>query len=346
MKTAIYLVLLGVLGFGVYYFVFSDQDAFNKNEAAFTIKDTSNVGKIFLSNNEGENITLQRTDSGWYLNEKYKARVSTVNNLLSTMKQQQPLYPVPENAHNSVVKALAGSGVKVEIYNRKGNKTNTFYVGGGAYDFSGTYMLQEGAKHPYVVQIPNFRGFLTPVYSVLFDDWRDRSVMNLQPNEVKSFSIHYVDAPKHSFTIQNGTKLEVQTDSIPATGVLNERRVHSYLKFFADVYAEGYLNGIQGIDSTIASVPKFCTMDITAKNGWNQHIEIFKMPLNKRSKNLSTAKEGEYDIDRFYGIINHNKDTVLLQAFTFDKFFRSGSEFFQDDASTNLMGLPPQKQKP
>jgi hypothetical protein len=306
------------------------------------VKDTSKIGKIFLAKTSGEGITVQRTDSGWIVNGRYKARKGTLENLMRTLKLQQALYPVPENSHNSVIKTLSGSSIKVELYDRDGDKFNTFYVGGAAYNFSGTYMLQEGASRPYVVQIPNFHGFLTPNYATDFDDWRDRTVMNLQPEEVKWFSVKYIEEPLNSFSIDyTGKQPKVQIDpSLNFEKPLNERRARVFQKYFTDIYCEGYLNGIPQLDSTIRSVPKFCVIDVEAKNGWKQHIEIFKMPLNKRSKNLATADEGDYDIDRFYGVINQNRDTVLLQAYTFDKFFRRGYEFFEEDQATNMMGLP------
>ena len=256
------------------------------------------------------------------------------------------MYPVPEAVHSSVVKSLSGNSVKVELYDLDGDEINTFYVGGAAYNYTGTYMLQEKAKKPYVVQIPNFHGFLSPVYSTDFDDWRDRSVMNLPSEQIAMVSMQYLESPEHSFTITNGETVSVKTTADTEGMDLNKDRVASYLRFFTEIYTEGYLNGIAGMDSTIASVPKFCIMEVTSKKGWKQHIEIFRMPLNKRSKNLATADEGDYDVDRFYGVINNYRDTVLLQAFTFDKFFRSGVEFFMKDqpASASMMGLPTQGQ--
>lgn len=340
-KTFLYIVLLLVFGAGVYYFVFSNKSIYSKNEASFTVKDTSRVYKIFLVRTSGESITLQRTDSGWTLNGTYKARKGTLNNFLRTISLQEALYPVPEKSHNSIVKALAGNSTKVEIYDRDGDPITVFYVGGPAYN-SGTFMLQQGATTPFVVQIPNFHGFLSPVYSTDFDEWRDRTVINLQPDEITYFSIKYMNEPLNSFSIDySGEKPTVTLDpSLNFNESLNERRAGVFQKYFTDIYCEGYLNGVAEIDSTIASVPKFCEMNIVATNGRTQHIEIFKMPLNKRSKNLASAEEGDYDIDRFYGVINNRQDTVLLQALTFDKFFRRGYEFFQADQPVSMMGLP------
>ncbi|MGN6566741.1 MAG: hypothetical protein ACTHJ0_02250, partial [Flavipsychrobacter sp.] len=112
-KTLTYFVILVVLGIGVYYFLAGKKDnSFSASEAGFTI-DTSSVGSIFLSSNDGKSVTLNRTDSGWMVNKQYKALPATVTMLLQTLAAQRALYPVQENAHNYVIKAMAGSATKV-----------------------------------------------------------------------------------------------------------------------------------------------------------------------------------------------------------------------------------------
>lgn len=341
-KTLLYLLLLAILGAGVYFFVYKGNDnVYGRNEAGFAIKDTSMIGKVYLVNSFGQEISLERTDTGWIVNGDYKARQSVVNNLLRVISLQEALYPVPEAQHNNIVKTMAAKSIKVELYNRKGKKLNTFYVGGPAYNYTGTYMLQEHAKRPYIVQIPNFAGYLTPSYSTDFDDWRDRSVMDLTSDEIQSFSIKYIDEPGSSFSISNtGSKPNVVANAPELNkNPVNQKRAKAYLNFFTEIYCEGYLNGIPEMDSLLRHVPKFCEMEVTAKNGWKQHIDIYYMPLNKRSKNLGIAEEGDFDIDRFYGVINNGKDTVLLQAYTFDKFFRRASEFFEPEKPVDVMGV-------
>lgn len=335
-RIIIYLLVLIMLGAGVYFLVFRDKgNAFGDTEAAFNIKDTSDVGKIFLARTNGETITATRTDSGWVINNgQYEARESMLKSLMRTLKLQQPSYPVPEYMHNSVVKSMAGSSVKVELYNRKGEHITTFYVGSEALNFKGTFMIQEHAKTAYIVQIPGFNGYLTPVYSTDIDDWRDRTVIDLPADDIVSVSVKYMGEPLNSFTInQDSGKVAVTVEpGIAGSNPLNERRAKVYLKYFTEIYCEGFLNGMVGLDSTIASMPKFCTMDIVGKNNFHQYIEMFRAPLSKRSKNLATAKEGGYDIDRFYGVMNGGKDTALLQANTFEKLFRRGYEFYEPDA--------------
>jgi hypothetical protein len=78
---------------------------------------------------------------------------------------------------------------------------------------------------------------------------------------------------------------------------------------------------------------KKCTIDVAGKNS-SQHIEVYWMLKDKRSKNLLTPMANhpnEYDADRYFALINNNKDTIIIQRGTFEKIFRSCYEFFTPD---------------
>jgi hypothetical protein len=341
-RTIVYLLLLLILGGGVYFFIFrnGEENLFDKKEAGFTVKDTSDIGRIFLVKTNGESITLTRTDSAWMLNNRYKARRGTVAGLLGTLTRQEAMYPVPEASHNGVVKVLSGNSIKVELYDRDGERMRVFYVGGQANNYEGTYMLMENAKRPYVVNIPNFHGFLTPIYSTDLAEWRELSVFRLQPDEIKEVSVQYAEEPLNSFTIKQDGKLTVDIHpELMAGKSLNEERAKAYLRFFDNVNCEGYLNGIDHLDSIISSVPLICKMDVISKAGRHQHIDIYRMPINKRSKNLRAEIPSRFDIDRMYATMNNYRDTVIIQSYTFNKLFRKGFEFYEQDPPKTMMGI-------
>lgn len=336
-KTIIYLVLLIVLGVGVWYFLFSDKNVFGVNEAGFQVKDTASIGKIFLADKSGNTIVLERKDKGWVLNNTYPALAAPINTLMQTLAEQEPVYPVPENMHNMVVRNMAATGIKVELYKRNGKEIAVFYVGGQVSTTSGSYMLVDGAKRPYVVQIPGFDGYLTPRYSTNMKDWRDRTVFRLPADELQSVAVTYPDMPLNNFTLTKDAagKVSVQVDPVLTEGnAYNERRAKVYSGFFENINCEGYINGIPHMDSILASTPKKCIIDVKGRNGYEQHVEVYWMPQDQRSKNLDTpdpeTPEG-FDSDRFYATMNNFKDTIIVQRTSFDKLFRSAFEFYQPD---------------
>jgi len=337
-KTLLYFVVLALLGFSVYYFIFSNKNAlYGSNEAAFTVRDTASIGKIFIANTDGKSILLERTDSGWMLNKQYKALRSTLNTLLLTLAEQEALYPVNQNAYNNVIKSLSADGIKVILYNRSGKMFRTFYVGGSSVNQVGTNMLMEGADKPYVVQIQGFDGYLTPRYTTDIKAWRDRTVFNIPQEQIKSVSVRYPDHPLNSFVItqDDSNKITVTgNNTIIHYQHLNMRRSNVYLKYFTNLNCEGYMNGIDGIDSVIKNTGKQSIVDITDIHGNDIHADIYWMPINRRSKNLATSDADVpdiYDADRLYAVINNAKDTVMIQQFVFKKLFRKLYEFYEQD---------------
>lgn len=348
-KTLLYVAILGLLGFGIYYFVVRENDSpYSKEEAGFTIKDTAAIGKLFLATGDGESVTVERTPGGWTVNKQYKAMPSTLNLLLQTLTQQVPLYPVTQSAYDNVIKTMAANGIKVEVYDREGKKMRVFYVGGVALNNSGTNMLIEGAKTPYVVHVPGFNGYLTSRYTVNLRDWRDRTVFNLPAEEVKSVSLQYEGKPVNSFEIvREGDSVMIKADPAIAKGLdgPNTRRAKVYLKYFANVNCEGYLNGLPDNDTTIKSAPKYLSIDIKGMHNQHQHVDIYWMAINKRSKNRLTSNPDvpdDYDSDRLYAIMNDYKDTVVIQQFAFHDIFHKAFEFFQKDGT----GTTPDSVKP
>lgn len=333
-KTILYLVLLALIGGAAYYFVFYKPDAgFPKSESDFGIKDTAAIGKIFLSTPTGENILVERSDSGWVLNKKYKALQSTVDLVMEVLSKQEAKYPAPEASHNGIIKSLAGNGVKVEVYDRKGTKMKVFYVGSEAHESSGSYMLLEGAPRTYLVHMPGFTGILKPSYTTRFSDWRDRTVFNTPAANIASLTITYPEEPLNTFTIHQNEKLTVDADNgVKGTQPLNEKRVKDYLGFFQNLNCEGYLNGKIAIDTILSRVPKKCSIELITKNGRTQRLDVYWKPLSKRSKNANESshdvKPG-YDGDRYYAVYNNYADTAIIQEYNFGKLFRKAYEFYQ-----------------
>ena len=337
-KTLLYAAILAILGVSIYFFIFKKSDSpFSASEAGFKIKDTASIGKIFLASNEGESITVERKAGEWILNGKMKALPSMVDLVMNTMASQGALYPVTKNAFDNVVKTLSTDGIKVELYDRDNKKMCAFYVGGSAVNGVGTNMMMEGASTPYVVQTPAFTGNLRLRYSTSVKDWRDRTVFNVPPAQIKSVSVQYLQKPLNSFTLtkdQNGIVIKGDPQVTTAVGPQNTNRTNVYINYFTNVNCEGYLNGIEGMDTVIKNTVKMSTIDVESINGTHQHADIYWMPINKRSKNKLTTDDDvpdEYDADRLYAIINDSKDTVMVQTQSFLKILRSSFEFFQKD---------------
>ncbi len=346
-KTLAYLGILALLGAGIYFFMFRKNDnPFGGQEAGFNIKDTAAIGKIFIASSYGESVTVERKEGYWQLNGHYKALSGTVDMVLNTLVAQRALYPVTQKARENAVKLLATDAIKVELYDRANKKLAVFYVGGTSVNNSGTNMLMEGAQTPFVVQAPAFSGNLRPRYPTDIAEWRDRTVFNIPPQDIKKVSVQYNYKPEKSFVVtRDNQNFSVTPDASArkTTEPLNTKRAGIFFTYFANVNCEGYLNGTDSLRETISRTSKMSTIEVTRMNGTTERADIYWMPLNKRSKNRLTTDEetpNEYDADRMFAIINNNADTVQIQTLTFKKIFRQSAEFFEKDNAPKTVQVP------
>ena len=94
----------------------------------FKIEDTSVVKKVFIADRYGNTITVEKVENKWFVNEKYEARKDAIKTLLTTISKIKIKKPVSNSLFDNVVKFMATSGVKVEIYDAN-NLLKSYTIG-------------------------------------------------------------------------------------------------------------------------------------------------------------------------------------------------------------------------
>ena len=323
-NTLLYILLLAVFGVGVWYFLLRETDnSFGSGEAGFTIKDTGSIGKIFLSDKE-DRLTLQRTDTGWIVDGQYPVLQNPMRTLLQALHDQTAVAPVSKAAHDGVVKAMAVTNIKVEVYDVEGRKMRTFFVGNESSNYHGTYMLLEGASRPYIVEIKGFEGFLTPRYAPKLPEWRDRTVFNVPAESIRKLDVRYPMDSAQSFTIVSAAGQAPYLAAAPAGKTADVQRLKDYLGFFKNMNCESYVNGTLGMDSIIRTSPPKVFIALNTDQG-ARTADIYFMPRTQRS---GGDEEGTpFDPERYYAVLDR-KDTVVIQELTFKKVFQPRAAFF------------------
>ena len=114
-KQLFYLALI-ILMAALIWFLSSDSKSTISLENNFAISDTASVSKIFIADRNGTTITLNRNEKNWVINNKYEVRKDAIKTILTTINQIRIQRPVSITAFDNVIKNLATTGVKIEIY--------------------------------------------------------------------------------------------------------------------------------------------------------------------------------------------------------------------------------------
>ncbi len=278
------LAVLALLGLGTWWLLHrsSRTDSTLDTEAtAFSVADTASVDKIFVALRSGVTHTLVReARSYWTLDGKYTARPDQVRMLLNTLRRQRVKSPVPRAARNSVVRAMAGTGIKVEVY-QKGERTNTFYVGGATNNRLGTYMILEGAEDPYIVHMPGFEGYLTTRFLLSPDDWHTLPVFTLPLLALERVEVVTPGQPDSSFAIARTARNTFGIADYPAADSL---LLKSYLTQFARIFAQNLVDSASRptVDSMMRRAP---THVVYVKERGKPRAERLRLWPIKNSKN-------------------------------------------------------------
>lgn len=330
------ILLLGLLLFMLASLVFyfaknSSNTTLNSAENNFAVADTASIQKIFIADKGDKEIILERKPEGyWMVNNRYKARPGSMAILLETIKRIRPQYPVARAAHNNVIKNLATKARKVEIYTSATEApAKTYYVGGTTLDRKGNFMLMEGAEQPYAVHIPGFVGYFSGRFILNEEDWRDRTVFSYRPEEIKSITLTYPTEPEKSFHLaalgeQKFGLFKLNENETQQPIALKPAAALNYLQAYRFLACEAFNSDFTQKDSLLQQ-PKKNILTVEKQNGEKKSIDIYYMPVNKRSKTQfdSSGNRVLFDVDRYYAIMNEGKDYILIQNYVFGKVLKT-----------------------
>lgn len=333
-RTLFLFVAFLILGAGVTALYLSKQDdktSLLAAERSFAVKDTAGIYRIFIADRNGNQTNLERKNGYWLYDGKFRARPSAVNNVLDAVFRTEVKYKPPRAAVPEMVKNLATEGIKVELYDKKGNLIKAYYVGGATGDERGTYMMNADAEEPYVTQLAGWDGNLRFRYNLIGEDWRDRTVIAYEPEDIEAVSVEYPKNKNKSFRLERrGNDFSVLPfyDITAKIGKpVNKGTAEAYLVGFHSLVAEGFENKLPQRDSISRLIP-FSIVTVKDKNGKASVFKfhpVFYEPGVDPKTGLTLPAQA---VERYYADCN-GRDFMMVQQRVFGKIFWSYDAFFE-----------------
>lgn len=323
-RTNILIIVVILLG-GITGFVLVTQDDGSRisdrsNDRQFAYADFEDVDRIFIADRLNHQVTLTRGGiTGWLADGK-PANENVLKNLTAALKTIDIRTLPTRKAVPNMIKALAAEGIRVQLFDKKGNELRDYYIGGATHDELGTFAIMDGSENPYVVHMPHFTGNVRTRFNHWGDEWRDRVYFRVDPNKVEEFSIDYPKQQSESFRLTRaGGKYTVEplyggrpTLDVPR-GVA-ERALSRYEKY--------YVNRYENTDETsITAAKELLPFAIITVKQEGQEPQVMKVYPRYQDRTFANdAKTGEEivggGLDAFNAFINDDEDWVLLNVET------------------------------
>lgn len=331
-RTLLLMAAILVIGLSTWFLVFNKDDSstLKSKDWKFAIENVEQIEKIFIANRKGEIIRLEKTKTGWKLNEKYPVRPNALKNLLETIQQVELKYIPTRAASEIIIEDIAINGVKVEIYGSASNLLKSYYVGGSTIDERGTHMLMEGSSQPYVIAIPHWEGGLRTRYVMSHDDWRSRQVFDVVYENITGVSITYPKQRKESFKIKKEGRAFTVSPYFEYQSVIsgepNQAAVEAFLMGFEDLGAEGFENNNTLRDSVTSLIP-FCTISLNTKEGNEKIVSLFPIENSTMVDESNPGVVKQLPVERYFAE-SSTGDFILVQDRLFRKILRGYAYFF------------------
>lgn len=310
------------------------------------------VTRIFMADKENHSVLLTYVnDTAWLVDSQYVASLPMVERLLQTLSDMRIRNRVNKAAADNVIKLLAAKSVKVEVYykafriNWFGGRLRLFphekcdiiYVGHDTQDMMATYMYREGDNAPSVINIPGFRGCLSPRFVVDPLAWRSHAITNLPVQRIARVELQIPSMPEESFAIErDGEGFTFNLLNPPSrTDGFDTARVAQLLSSFVNLNFDEYARAVPKVelDTTFSQAPR-TILHVTDIEGEEYELKTYIKYSNPDDLlNMPDTSMYEiFDLNRLYAILN-NRDTVLIQYYIFDNILQPASFFLGRDKS-------------
>ncbi|MGI6320483.1 MAG: hypothetical protein ACOXZK_05895 [Bacteroidales bacterium] len=341
-KTWLFIIALLVVLIVILWGVGRKKGVFEKSYSDFAISDTASVTKIFLADKIGNSVLLSKDEAGiWMVNNKYVANKDNIGLLLHTMEYLSVWSPVPDAAHDNIIKRMAVVSTKVEIYQenylidfwkiklfKKERLTKTYYMGEPTMTNESNVALMEGASQAFIVYLPGFRGFVSPRYSAYEIDWRDHTVFKIRLPQIKTIVHENFEEPAESFIIE-----KVGSRTFQLKDLINERIIPAYdtAKVFDHVGGFRKVNyesversmSREDLDSLIQN-NLFYRLSVEDMEGNVRSVKMFRLPelLITNYQTSDELIEEQYNLDRLLIEIEGEPEIFKAQYFVFDRLIQ------------------------
>jgi hypothetical protein len=292
----------------------------------FTVADTAAVDRIFIAEKTGGTADLRRTPEGWTVNG-LPAKQYPVNLLLRTFKLVELRSPVPKSAEANVLRIMAATAKKVEIYQGGDKPAKIWWVGQSSQDMYGTYMVLEipgkgKSSVPFEMGMAGFTGVLNTRFHTDIDSWRSSSLTNYpELAKVTKVEVEVPDSLGQDFSVTYGGGddlhlLDAQGKEMP----MDTGRVQDLMLAIRAGSFEGFERdlGPASRDSVLHSKPWY-VVKITSDRGV-QRLPFWRKNPRPGEKDMEFNLLTE-DKDRMYSALNDTA-LVVVQRFWWDRVAR------------------------
>ncbi|MBS0000752.1 MAG: hypothetical protein KFF73_17350 [Cyclobacteriaceae bacterium] len=219
------------------------------DEYKFAVQDTSSIRMITIRKPSVPDLILEIKSGQWRVNDDFDLDPSMQNVLMAVLNQVRVKRAVPRNKIESISRDLEENGHRVEIIPESG-ETIKFLAGGNGISIS---YFKFPDEDPYVVYLPGYESYVSGIFEVTVNDWRDRLIFQTSWLGLKQLSIIYPGDTRKNVIIKPDNNLY----SVENVSDLDTAALMNFIDQVSYFYTDQYISEgqIPAYDSLRLTVP-------------------------------------------------------------------------------------------
>ena len=288
-----------------------------KNEANFSISDTSVITKIKVSNGDSS-FTLTKNHSNWLYNNSIAANSELLNIIFRIFTQVEIKSAVSKVSSAQIIEKIKKDGSVVQVYsNNKVKKQFRIFADPSRQC---VFMLMQNSKKPYEVSLPSFKGNFAGVFKAPRRLWHNRSIFTMFARNIGSVKVvHYANNEK-SFelifnekgqsTLKSSKNIEIQN--------ISKESVDAYLYCIKKFRVETFIENSDSLIKIFSTQKPSHNVVISDISGAQCSFDLY--PIENKSTGSKTVNN-QLSMNYCYLFIN-KKEVAIAKYIETDPITR------------------------
>ncbi|WP_420580775.1 hypothetical protein [Reichenbachiella sp.] len=257
----------------------------------FTVADTASMSGIVIQS-DGQEIAIQRKNEDWLINNKYKVDPQLIYLSQRILNAVQTQRPVSKSNFESLKNELKKDGKVVTVEFSSGAEKK-FYAGGNAAKTT-AYFGNEDLSKIYTVAIPGYKSYLSGIFELSLNQWRDRVLFASSWRTIQELTIDYAASELNDLTIS----FEDKFLAVKGVSSLDTAALMNYLQPLEFFQLNDYLNA--------GAFPRYDSLMLV-----NPIAQIILKDINQEN-NRQLKVYPKIDGERFYLLTNQSKEMMVV----------------------------------
>lgn len=263
------------------------------DKSLFTIADTTLMTGIVIQS-EGQEFSIQRKSKGWRINDEYKADPQLIyltQRILNAVQTQRPV----SQSNIQLIRDELKKGGKLVTVSLLTGEERKFYAGGNAAKTT-AYFGNEDLSKIYTVSIPGYKSYLSGIFELSLNQWRDRVLFASSWRTIQELTIDYAAPELTNLNIF----FEDQFLAVQGVSSMDTATLINYLQPLEFFQLNDYLDA--------GAFPRYDSLMLV-----NPMAQITLKDINKEN-NRELKVYPKIEGERFYLLTNQAEEMMVVDA--------------------------------